>query len=90
MVENKPSIDPDTCLGCGHCAAACKTNSLVMKVDPQRIPDYKEPGPLKIAMVLILTATMYLIFRRFKAASKSENYKYGKAKPRQSDLIRLD
>ncbi len=88
--EGKPSIARNICLGCGQCADACETNSLVMKVDSQRIPEYKEPGPLKIALVLALTASMYLIFRRFKSVNKSENYKYGKAKPRESDLIRLD
>ncbi len=90
LSHDKPSIDPGICLGCGQCAYACETNSLVMKVDSQRIPEYKEPGPLKIAMVLALTAAMYLIFRRYQATNKSENYKYGKAKPRKSDLIKLD
>lgn len=90
MVDGKPSINPGTCLGCGQCAEACAPKALVMKVDPRRIPAYQEPGPLKIAMVLGLTAMMYVLFRRYKAATKSENYKYGKAKPRASDLIKLD
>jgi ferredoxin len=44
MDESHPSVDPGICLGCGQCATICDTNSLAMKVDPKRMPSYKEPG----------------------------------------------
>ncbi len=59
-----------------------------MEVDPQRMPEFKEPGPFKIAMVLGLTASMFLLFLRYRFSHKAENYKYANAKPRKSDLIR--
>ncbi len=90
MLNGKPSVNSKICLGCGHCADACDTHSVLLKVEPDRVPRYEEPGPLKIAAVLTLTAVMYILFLRYKSSHKSENYKYGKAKPRNSDLIRLE
>ena len=90
MCDGKPSFDSKTCLGCGHCADACDTHSVLLKVEPDRVPRYKEPGPLKMAAVLALTAVMYLLFLRYKSSHESENYKYGKAKPRNSDLVCAD
>ncbi len=88
MAGGIPSINPGTCLGCGHCAEACPTDSMVLEINPERVPAYKEPGILKTGFVLALTGMMYILFRRYTATHKSENYKYGKAKPRTSDLIR--
>jgi|GEM_PF-2113092 len=88
MDGGKPLVSPETCLGCGHCADVCTTDSMVLEIKPERVPDYQEPGILKTSFVLALTGMMYLLFLRYTSTHKSENYKYGKAKPRKSDLIR--
>ncbi len=90
MLEERPSVHLDTCLGCGHCVDACETHSISLEVDYSRIPEYKEPGVLKTAFALSLTAMMFLLFIGYKSTHKNENYKYGKAKPRQSDLVCLN
>ena len=37
-----------------------------------------------------MTLLMYVLFRGYKATHKSENYKYMKAQPRPSDVVRPD
>lgn len=88
MIDEKPSVDLKTCLGCGICEDACEMNSVSLVIDPKRVPNYEEPGPLKMIMIFALTGVMYILFCRYKKSKgKSDNYKYATAKPRKSDLI---
>jgi formate hydrogenlyase subunit 6/NADH:ubiquinone oxidoreductase subunit I len=89
FIDNQPSVNLEQCLGCGQCEGACSTQSISMEVVPERVSKFKEPGPFKQLYVLGLTAAMYLLFLRFQSTHESENYKYGKAKPRESDIIRF-
>lgn len=88
LEDGRPVLDLDTCLGCGQCTEACGTEAVSLKVDPARIPRYDRPGIFKKAVIVVLTAFMYLLFLRFRAGHENENYKYGKARPRSTDLIR--
>lgn len=93
MKDGKPVVNLDNCLGCGNCYYACKSEAVGLELVPSRVPDWVEPGTIKLLYIKLLARTMFAMFRRYKKTlgkDENNNMLYHNAKPRKSDIIHKD
>ena len=81
-----PVINTEKCVRCGICAEICPSKAISLEIDKNEITVLAPPGSLKLLWIVGCFYAFYLLYKPYQLLTKSQQYKYPAATPRQSEL----
>lgn len=86
LTGSGPVMDMEKCVRCGICAEICPQEAITMTIDKSAITKNASPGLFKLLWIMGFFYAFYLLYKPYLLFTRSQQYKFSAASPRQSEI----